>query len=243
MVKKNEVAMKYAGIAGALAVSLAAAAVTAHAADLPSRPAYAPPAAVPVYNWTGIYLGINGGYGWGKQDPLSLLSNQFDSFNTNIDGWMFGGTFGAQIQSGHVVLGVEGDIDWANIKGTATVVPTILGAPAPFSASLATEITSVSTVRVRIGYAAQNWLLYGTGGVAVVSGKTNARLAGVACGTVGNLPCSGDSTRVGVAAGGGVEYGITPNWSVKAEYLWMGAAANDAYINTVRTGLNYRFGG
>ena len=68
-------------------------------------------------------------------------------------------------------------------------------------------------------------------------------IAGVACGTAGNLPCSGDSTRVGVAAGGGVEYGITPNWSAKLEYLWIGAVANDAHINTVRGGINYRFGG
>jgi outer membrane immunogenic protein len=235
--------MKHVGLAGALTVALAATTITAHAADLPARPAYPPPAAAPVYNWTGIYLGINGGYGWGSQDPLSLITNQYDEFNTDMNGWMFGGTFGAQIQSGQVVLGVEGDIGWANIKGTATVVPTILGAPAPFSANLATEITSVSTVRVRVGYAVQNWLWYGTGGVAVVHGTTNASLAGIACGTAGTLPCSGDRMRVGVAAGGGVEYGFTPNWSAKLEYLWAGAAANDAYINTVRAGINYRFGG
>jgi outer membrane immunogenic protein len=205
--------MKHVGLAGALTVALAATTITAHAADLPARPAYPPPVAAPVYNWTGIYLGINGGYGWGRQDPLSLITSQYDKVNTDIDGWMFGGTFGAQIQSGHVVLGVEGDIDWANIKGTATITPTILGAPAPFAAALATEITSVSTVRTRVGYAAQNWLLYGTGGLAVVHAKANASLTGTACGTAGNLPCSGDSTRVGVAAGGGIEYGITPNWS------------------------------
>lgn len=236
--------MKHVGLVGALTVAFAAATLTAQAADLPTRPAYAPrPAAVAAYNWTGIYLGINGGYGWGRQDPLSLITSQYDKVNTDMDGWMFGGTFGAQIQSGHVVLGVEGDINWANIKGTTTITPTILGAPAPFAANLATEITSVSTVRTRVGYAAQNWLLYGTGGLAVVRAKATASLAGVACGTAGNLPCSGDTTRVGVAAGGGVEYGITPNWSAKLEYLWIGAAANDAYINTVRGGINYRFGG
>ena len=214
------------------------------AADLPARPAYSPPqVAVPVYNWTGIYIGINGGYGWGRQDPLSLITNQFDQVNTDINGWMVGGTFGAQIQSGRVVLGVEGDIDWANIKGTATVVPRILGAPAPFTANVATEATSISTVRVRVGYAMDNWLMYGTGGVAVVSGKTTASLTGVACGTIGNLPCSGDRTQVGVAAGGGIEYGFTPNWSVKAEYVWIGAALNDAHLNTIRGGINYRFGG
>lgn len=217
---------------------------SATAADLPARTAYSPPrVASPVYNWTGIYFGINGGYGWGRQDPLSLITNQYDQVNTDIDGWMVGGTFGAQIQSGRVVLGIEGDIDWANIKGAATVVPTILGAPAPFTANVATEATSISTVRMRVGYAVDNWLMYGTGGVAVVNGKTNATFAGVTCGTVGNLPCSGDITRVGVAAGGGIEYGFTPNWSAKLEYVWIGAALKDAHLNTVRGGINYRFGG
>ena len=179
-----------------------------------------------------------------EQDPLSLITSQYDKINTDIGGWMVGGTFGAQIQSGHVVLGVEGDMDWANIKGTTTVIPTILGAPAPFTATLAGEIRSISTVRVRVGYAVQNWLMYGTGGVAVISGKTTTSLAGVTCGTVGNLRCSGDSTRVGIAAGLGIEYGIDQNWSVKTEYLWIGAASDrDAYIHTVRGGINYRFGG
>jgi outer membrane immunogenic protein len=235
--------MKRCGTFAILTLALATAGLPAHAADLPSRPIYSPPVVAPVYNWTGIYLGINGGYGWGRQDPLSLITTQYDQVNTDIGGWTVGGTFGAQIQSGHVVLGVEGDINWANIKGTATVVPTILGVLAPYTANLATEATYVSTVRVRVGYAVQNWLLYGTGGVAVVSGKSNATLTGAVCGTVGVLPCSGDTTRVGVAAGGGLEYGFTPNWSAKLEYLWLGAALNNAQLNLVRGGINFRFGG
>jgi outer membrane immunogenic protein len=237
--------MKHTSISGALAGVLVAVSFAVHAADLPSRPAYAPPpvVAVPVYNWTGIYIGVNGGYGWGRQDPLSLITSQYDKVNTDIGGWLVGGTFGGQIQSGRVVLGVEGDVDWASIKGTATVVPTINGAPAGFTARLATEITTVSTARVRVGYAADNWLIYGTGGVAVVTGTTNATLTGVACGTAGTLACSGDRTRVGVAAGGGLEYGFSRNWSAKLEYIWMGGIGNDAYLHTARGGLNYRFGG
>jgi outer membrane immunogenic protein len=230
------------GLLTAVTVSLGVSA--AAAADLPARAPYTPPPAVAaVYNWTGLYIGINGGYGWGRQDPLSFFSGQYDTVTSDIDGWLIGGTFGAQIQSGHVVLGVEGDIGWANIKGSATVTPTILGAPAPFTANLSTEITSVSTVRVRVGYALNHWLLYGTGGLGIVSGKTNASISGAACGSVGNLPCAADSIRVGVAAGGGFEYGITRNWSAKLEYLWLGGMLNDANLHTVRGGLNFRFGG
>ena len=219
--------------------------LVAEAADLPSAPpAYRAPVVAPVYNWTGIYLGINGGYGWGRQNPLSLITNQFDKFDFDINGWMVGGTFGAQIQSGHVVLGVEGDVDWANIKGAASVTPTTLGVPAGFTANFSTQITSVSTIRTRVGYAADNWLLYGTGGVGLLGGKTTASINGVACGTAGNLACSGSGNRVGIAAGAGLEYGFAPNWSAKFEYLWIGAGAIEtAHINTVRGGLNYRFGG
>src|SRR6186997_1254040 len=88
---------------------LATGSLAASAADLPPRPTPVPVTAmVPAYNWTGIYLGVNGGYTFGKQDPLSLISNNYSAFEYNANGWLFGGTFGAQIQSGHVVIGIEG---------------------------------------------------------------------------------------------------------------------------------------
>ena len=96
-------------------VSLAALTGTAAAADLPPRPAPAPyykaPVAVPVYNWTGFYIGINGGGGFGR--------SQWDTtggFNTS--GGLVGGTVGYNYQFGQAVVGVEGDIDWADINGT-----------------------------------------------------------------------------------------------------------------------------
>ena len=104
----------------------------ANAADLPNRPAYAPApmmSPTPVYNWTGIYVGLNGGYGWGSQDPLNLITNRFDGNSLGFSGGVFGGTAGAQIQSGHVVLGFEADLDWAGMKGSGTFVPSIGGAP------------------------------------------------------------------------------------------------------------------
>src|SRR4051812_23336847 len=93
-----------------------------NAADLATRPAYAPApimSPVPVYNWTGIYVGLNGGYGWGTQDPLNIITNRFDNSSLDMNGGVFGGTVGAQIQSGHVVFGVEADLDWANLRGSS----------------------------------------------------------------------------------------------------------------------------
>ena len=102
----------------------------AFAADLPPAPSYKAPMAVQqVYNWTGFYIGVNGGWGWGTQDPLNIITNRFDSLSQSISGGVAGGTIGAQIQQGHVVLGLEADLDWANIKGSGTFIPTIGGLP------------------------------------------------------------------------------------------------------------------
>ena len=87
------------------------------------------PVRAPVYNWTGLYVGVNGGWGWGRQDPLNLISNRFDRASFDINGGMVGGTFGAQIQQGYVVLGLEGDLDWADITGSRVTTPTIAGVP------------------------------------------------------------------------------------------------------------------
>jgi outer membrane immunogenic protein len=138
--------------AAALTIGLAQMAL---AADLPQRPALAPLLApTPVYNWTGIYVGINGGYGWGSQDPLNIITNRFDGTSLGFSGGVFGGTVGAQIQSGHVVIGFEADLDWANFKGSSTFVPTVGGLPLPIAAITAsTSIDWESTARVRVGYA------------------------------------------------------------------------------------------
>src|SRR3954468_5487760 len=106
------------------AVALLTTSLVAQAADLPTKAYVSAPVAAQVYNWTGFYVGVNGGYGWGAQDPLTLFSNRFDRTSFNINGGMLGGTIGAQIQQGYVVLGIEGDLDWANIKGNSISTPT-----------------------------------------------------------------------------------------------------------------------
>src|SRR5450631_2561947 len=238
--------MKKILVSTAAAAALLTTLLGAQAADLPQR-AYAPaPVLAQVYNWTGLYVGVNGGWGWGQQDPLTPFSNRFDRTSFNINGGMFGGTIGAQIQQGYVVLGLEGDLDWANIKGNGISTPTIAGIAQPITLNIESKISAVGTARARVGVAMNNWLFYGTGGAAFVKSSANgSTIAGVPCGTFGVLTnCSASSWRPGLAAGLGAEWGFTQNWTAKLEYLYiatMGSGANTDHVNTVRAGINYRF--
>src|SRR5437763_6476458 len=126
------------GIVGCLGL-LAFTAGAALAADLPSRYApqpYKAPIYSPVYSWTGFYLGINGGGGWGR--------SQWDGINKfDVSGGVVGGTIGYNWQFGQAVVGAEGDIDWSGIKGSTKV----LCAP-----GCETRSHWLSTVRGRVGY-------------------------------------------------------------------------------------------
>ncbi|MFZ3358182.1 MAG: outer membrane beta-barrel protein [Xanthobacteraceae bacterium] len=229
------------------AATLLTSSLCAQAADLAPRsmaPAYAPVAVQQVYNWTGLYIGVNGGYGWGNQDPFNIITNRFDSFTTGLSGGAVGGTLGAQIQAGHVVLGLEADIDWADIKGSTVSNPTI-GGVALGAVNAQTNIDWESTVRARVGYANNNWLFYGTGGLALLGAKTTLTpvSGGGTCGSI-IVGCSGSNRQAGLALGGGVEYGFTPELSAKLEYLYISAASLEVSRHSeVRAGLNYRFGG
>jgi outer membrane immunogenic protein len=219
------------------------------AADLPIKPTYkASPimSPVPVYNWTGIYFGINGGGGWGKQDPLNLISDRFDGRTLDFSGGVFGGTAGAQIQTGHVVIGFETDLDWTGLKGSDTYIPTIGGVPVtPAAISASTSIDWEATARARVGYAEQNWLFYATGGLALLGTKSSfTPPPGYTCAEDFQINCSGNKKQVGAALGAGVEYGLTPNVSAKLEYLYItGASIDVSHHSEIRAGLNYRFGG
>jgi len=205
---------------------------TAVAADLSLAPLYkAPPVQVaPVYNWTGFYLGANGGGGWGH----SFWNNS--TTGINLSGGQAGGTVGYNQQLGSIVFGVEGDGDWSGFKETNTTP----GCPG----GCTTSDTWLSTVRGRIGYAFDRVMPYATGGLAV--GDIRAATPGFAGGT---------STNAGWTLGGGVEVALPGNWSAKAEYLRVdlggfnctgcGAAPGNHVSlqeNVFRAGVNYHFG-
>jgi outer membrane immunogenic protein len=228
----------------AFAVALAMAASPALAADLPlpgpapAAPATYAPAVNSVYNWTGFYLGLNGGYAFGT-------SNWFDSgfgFGTgdfSTKGFLIGGTVGANFQFGAIVYGVEADADWSNLDGT-------VAASCTFIASCETKSGWLATVRGRMGYAWDRLLVYTTAGAAL--GNVQAGFQG------GSLV---GATQVGWTAGVGVEGAFAPNWTARVEYLFVDFASTscttacDPTFGTtttvslnesiVRAGIDYKF--
>ncbi len=207
---------------GVLALGVAA----ASAADIPRRmPTKAPPVYVPpAWSWTGPYVGINGGYGWGSSDFSAPFAT--GSFDTN--GGVVGGTAGYNWQYGQAVFGVEGDMDWSSIGGSATCGGT----------TCSVNNDWLGTVRGRLGYSFGRIMPYVTGGLAV--GNVSTNIAGIG---------SGDDVKAGWAAGGGAEFHISGPWTAKLEYLHVdlgrggSVAGSDADFTTniVRGGINYKF--
>jgi outer membrane immunogenic protein len=230
------------------AIAFVGGALSAEAADLPTQKTPAIFTPTPAYSWAGFYAGVNGGYAWGQQDPLGLVTNKFDSATYGISGGVFGGTFGAQLQQGHVVFGLESDIDWAGITGSRTFTPTIAGVAQPFSVATKAEIDWIGTGRLRIGFAQENWLFFATAGLAMMGDQPHLTvLNGLSCSSPGVSirNCSHHPLQGGLAVGGGVEYGFSPAWSAKLEYIYIGQidGINTQNANLFRVGLNYRFGG
>jgi outer membrane immunogenic protein len=261
--------MKNTTIAAALALVIGGA-VTAQAADLdrafkPAAPILQAPsvqAGIRGFDWTGAYIGGSVGYGWGDQDWRTSGVNggsaftQNDSFSTK--GMLYGIQIGANKHfNNNVVAGVEADIAYADVKGTfgdnGAANTKFVGANGDGGTYAGTQYDGIATVRGRIGYAFDRILPYATAGLAV--GHSHAH--------INNLYSSADYSSgsdfsVGWTAGAGVEYAMTDNLSVKAEYLytnfpnanyWMtlpaaGSSANirdDAQLHTMKLGVNWKF--
>jgi len=215
----------------------------ASAADI-ARPVYkaAPAAPVMMYNWSGFYAGINGGYGWGE-----VSSNYFGG-HAKQNGWFAGGQIGYNWQGASPwVFGIEVDSAWSNLKDDVTVTDGILVANA-FS-----ELNYFGTARMRLGYAVDRVMWYATGGLAWGRNEIGASVSLPALGLTAGTNSS--KTHVGFAVGGGLEWALVDNWTAKVEYLYLdlgrenyfgGVAAGgfdaDVTAHTVKLGLNYRFG-
>jgi len=243
---------------------VAAAAVTitpALAADL-QRPVVKAPVYEPVWNWTGFYIGANGGGGWGRK-CWDVVVPSLDLGCHDVSGPLAGGQVGFNWQNGRFVLGAELSGDWANLKGHN--VPSVFPAVTDD-----THITSLATATVRAGVTWDRALLYVKGGGAWVHEKYFHTCLGVigqaVCLPVGATPLRASETRTGWTIGGGVEYALTPNLSAAVEYGFadFGTSRNTftvdpgytciggvlpcriditQHVSTVTARLNWRFGG
>jgi outer membrane immunogenic protein len=228
------------------------AAAPAIAADLAARPYTKAPAYVAaVYDWSGFYIGANGGWGSSRNgwDILPLAGGTFPEGSNNANGGTIGGQVGYRWQAGTWVFGVEAQGNWADFKGSNISL---------FNNAFRNEskTNAFGLFTGQVGYAANNFLLYVKGGAAVTS--NSYRSYNVATNALAGS--TSDNTRWGGTIGVGAEYAFAPNWSVALEYdhLFMqdktytftqpnGAFfANDRIrqdVDLVTARLNYKFGG
>ena len=240
--------MKKFLIAAAGLVAFAAPAQTADMAPAPYTKAPAPVAAA-VWSWTGFYIGANVGGDWSRDvvSPTVADGGTFPRSNTLSPSGVFGGgTAGYNFQTGKFVFGVEGDLGYMSVRASAA---DLLGG---------TEVDHIGgsglygDITGRVGVAFDRALFYAKGGYAFFNGTvlTTTGIPGFTVGSANNFS--------GWTAGGGIEYKITPAWSVKAEYLHFdfgsktatltsGAGVfgytNALTVDTVKVGINYLFGG
>lgn len=220
-------------VATALATGLIAA--PAFAADLPvyqEQVAYSP---APAFSWDGFYVGANVGYAWGT----GRVAVPAQSVSGDYDGFLGGIQAGYNAQFGALVVGLETDLQLSGIDYSRTFA-TVAG-----NVTTKSDLKWFGTTRARLGYAADRFMPYITGGVAYADNKISATNAGATL--------SESKTHWGWALGAGVEAAVTNNVSLKAEYLYVdlerktyfsafgGGFRADADFHIGRVGLNYRF--
>jgi outer membrane immunogenic protein len=247
------------GAVGLIVLGLSA---PASAADLAPRPyTKAPPMVAAIYDWSGFYVGINGGGGsyhdcWDVTENVAgvVFAPPVSMGCHDATGGTVGGQIGYRWQMTNWVFGLEAQGNWASFKGSNT---TLIFPGFPLVDQ--TRIDSFGLFTGQVGYAWNNVLLYVKGGAAVTNNKYATFNSGL-------IFDQSSETRWGGVVGAGLEYGFAPNWSVAVEYdhLFMGTrngasygvgnfglapgvfggSANsrqDADLATVR--VNYRFGG
>jgi outer membrane immunogenic protein len=226
-------------LASVLALALVVASVAVsplRAADLPPASPPPPPAAympaAPAFTWTGAYVGLNGGYGWSYwSDGLG------DSFTGN--GFLAGGQVGFNYQVNQLVLGVDADFDWANVKwGTsASVAGTVFGVPVATGGNATNKEEFLSTFGARFGWAGDRLLVYGKAGGAWAREDWNL----AASATVGGVAVSGTGSnafnRLGWMLGAGVEYAVVDNVTVRAEYDFVDFGTDNETLSFTGAGV------
>jgi len=221
----------------------------ASAADL-KQPIYtkAPPP-VPLWSWTGFYLGGNVGYSWGRSDTTVTINDVTTATTLaagnskfNMNGAIGGFQGGYNWQTGRMVLGIETDFDWTGQRGsTSFICPTgVCTTLGPMAATLNQKLDWLGTLRGRLGVTASPILFYVTGGLAYGRIKTDGTVSGF---NVNLVPLtagfSNSTTKTGWTIGAGVEGVISGNWTAKVEYLYvdLGTVTGGTPLAPVGVGL------
>jgi outer membrane immunogenic protein len=237
--------------------------LAAHSADVAVKAP--PPPPVPVFSWTGFYIGGNIGGAWGNNSRSdTLFLTNFNNNNTGV--FIGGGQIGGNYQIGQFVIGGEWDFDLAttNNNNRAGVV-----IPGVGNIVVTNNNRWISTAAARFGWAIDHWLVYGKAGAGWVSDNdltlTNLT-TGVSftCGGARALYATftncGNNNTVGWLVGAGFEYAFTNNWTVKFEYDYLGLGSrtffipatapllagdtftsNNRNLQMVKVGVNYLF--
>jgi len=251
----NAVKKFFLGAVGLIALGMA---VPAVAADLPARTYSKAPAMIAaVYDWSGFYVGANGGWGsshkcWDSNTPAGVFVAAEGCHDAS--GGVAGGQIGYRWQSSAWVFGLEAQGDWADLRGSNQSIFTSTSANR-------SKVDAFGLFTGQVGYAFNNALLYVKGGAAVTADRFEVFTSPVGVPPNTLVANTGDQTRWGGTVGAGVEYAFAPNWSAAVEYdrLFMGSKLatfttpttgtffsterirQDADLVTVR--VNYRWGG
>jgi outer membrane immunogenic protein len=244
--------LKLAGLAAAAVIAGAGA---ADAADIsytpPPAPVVVPPAPAPL-SWSGIYVGLNAGWAWGEGDaayagdPL-LPPDAAPAIGLDPSGGLIGGTVGYNMQFGSgLVLGIEGDYDYAKLHDDGDA------GFAPYATHVDLDVDQLASIRGRVGWSMGNWMPYLTAGWAWAHAERDIFNPALTPSSY-----SVDNWHDGWVAGAGVEVAFDSNWSAKLEYTYadlgeenynvptLGGEGTDVDLNvqTVKFGINYKFGG
>lgn len=236
------------GTVGLIALGMA----PASAADLAARPyTKAPPMISPMYDWSGFYIGVNGGWGNQRNCFTSVAPFTLGAEGCHdTDGGVAGGQIGYRWQSAAWVFGLEAQGNWADLRGSneSLLFP---------GSTNRSEMNAFGLFTGQVGWAWNNTLLYVKGGAAV----TDTRHDIITDATGAVFGQSGDSTQWGGVLGAGLEFGFAPNWSAGVEYdhIFMGdrntnfadpatgaLVASDRItgdVDLVTVRVNYRWGG